>query len=313
MRGTSTDRSEGSIMRRARCDGPGTFHHVFQRGIAKRPIFETRTDVRFFLSLLAREVRAGTIRLHAFSILTTHFHLLVESVEGSLSPVMRTVLLQFARRFNRERRRDGPLFRGRFGSRPVRSHAYRMRLVRYIDRNAPEARLATVGEEYAYGSAIHYCARRRPPWLETSWVDAQLGSPEADQRSERYRREFGRALLEAEKYEIDRRLTRSLEEADESPDPLLLAPAEVLAWMRRKRRLADGSSGATAMVDADTAEEWARRWPLGAAKTKETPHRRRMAAESVRVGTLRVFSRLSYEEIGRRIRLSPMQVRVRLE
>ena len=43
------------------------------------------------------------------------------------------------RRFNRGRKRDGPLVRGRFLSRPVHSLEYREVLVRYIDRNPVQA------------------------------------------------------------------------------------------------------------------------------------------------------------------------------
>ena len=46
------------------------------RGIAKRTLFETERDIRFFLSRLAKAVRAGRIEIHCFCILTTHFHLL---------------------------------------------------------------------------------------------------------------------------------------------------------------------------------------------------------------------------------------------
>ena len=62
------------------------------RGIARRTVFETRRDARYFLALLAVEVRSGRLRVYAFSLLTTHFHLLVASPQGDISGVMRRVL-----------------------------------------------------------------------------------------------------------------------------------------------------------------------------------------------------------------------------
>lgn len=44
--------------RRPRFDAPGLLHHVMNRGIARRRVFETRRDMRYFLALLAVEVRA---------------------------------------------------------------------------------------------------------------------------------------------------------------------------------------------------------------------------------------------------------------
>ena len=70
------------MARRNRCDTPGSWHHVVNRGIAKRPLFEDRDDIRYFLSRLAHEVRRGRIEVHAYCILTTHYHLLVRSPRG---------------------------------------------------------------------------------------------------------------------------------------------------------------------------------------------------------------------------------------
>ena len=49
--------------RRPRYDAPGRLHHVMNRGIARRTVFETRADIRYFLALLAREVRAGRLEV----------------------------------------------------------------------------------------------------------------------------------------------------------------------------------------------------------------------------------------------------------
>src|SRR5436190_877467 len=131
--------------RRPRADRPGRLHHVMNRGIARRTVFETRADRRKFLALLAREVREGGIELHAFVILGTHYHLLVRSLDGRLSETMRRVQNAYVRWFNRMRRRDGPLFRGRFRSIPLESTRYAHTLIRYIDQNPVEARLVTSG------------------------------------------------------------------------------------------------------------------------------------------------------------------------
>jgi len=130
--------------RTPRHDGPGEWHHVMNRGIARRTVFENRRDVRFFLSRLARAVRAGWIEVHAYCVMTTQFQLLVHSKDPRLSRTMQRVLNDDVRWFNRGRKRDGPLFRGRFRSQPVDSLEYRRRLVRYIDDNPVLARLVPV-------------------------------------------------------------------------------------------------------------------------------------------------------------------------
>jgi REP element-mobilizing transposase RayT len=81
---------------------PDTWHHVINRGIAKRPLFETRDDIRFFLERLARQNRLNRIEVHAYCMMTTHFHLLVRSPIGEPSKAMRRVQNEHTRRFNRD-------------------------------------------------------------------------------------------------------------------------------------------------------------------------------------------------------------------
>ncbi len=161
---------------RARQDVPGSWHHVMNRGIARRTTFETRRDMRFFLSRLAWAVRRYEVEIHAYSLLTTHFHLLVRSVRGNLSNAIGWVENQYVRWFNRSRQRDGSLFRGRFTSRPVSTDAYWRVLVRYIDLNAVSAGLARNPFEYAFCSARDYGRRRGPRWLTRTAVEEVVRS-----------------------------------------------------------------------------------------------------------------------------------------
>ena len=55
------------MVRRDRRDRPGSWHHVINRAVGRRPLFEDRSDVRYFLSRLAREVRRGSLEVHAWA------------------------------------------------------------------------------------------------------------------------------------------------------------------------------------------------------------------------------------------------------
>ena len=134
------------MARRPRRDGPDTWHHAMNRTMARRTLFENDEDRRFFQSLLAREVRNGRLEIHAYSLMLTHFHLLVRSVNGQLSAAMRRIQNRYARRFNRTRKRDGSLFRGRFLSRRIDDLAYRRDVVTYIHDNAIAAGVAARAE-----------------------------------------------------------------------------------------------------------------------------------------------------------------------
>ncbi len=88
--------------------------------------------------------------------MTTHYHLLVRSPIGQLGYAMQRVQTEYSRWFNRGRRRDESLVRGRYTSKKVDSHGYRCTLVKYIDRNPVSAGLVSNARDYPYGSARSY-------------------------------------------------------------------------------------------------------------------------------------------------------------
>jgi len=230
------------MARIAREDQPGSWHHVFNRAIARRTLFERRADYRFFLANLARAVRRGEIEVHAYALMGTHYHLLLRSPEGRMSEAMQRIQLAYSRWFNRSRRRDGSLVRGRFGSRVVRSLRYRQLLVRYIDFNPCAARIVARSVEHRWGSALHYARPAGPPWLERSWVESVVAREGGRGRFEPglYERGFpsrdGAGLVQLVEARLEHRGER-----DFLDDVVGAADTSTRAWMMRKALLADGT------------------------------------------------------------------------
>jgi REP element-mobilizing transposase RayT len=257
--------------RKPRHDQPGAWHHLTNRGLARRTMFESDRDIRKFLSLIARAVRAGRLEVHAYCVLTTHFHLLVRSPLGELSAVMQWVMNQYVRWFNRGRRRDGPLMRGRFVSKRADSLTYRRHLVRYIDFNSVEARLAAAPALYPHGSALRYARGAGPRWLTRTWIESEIGErrPGRPCDAENYALVFGEPLPPALLRWIERRIEQPQDAADPLDELLAAAPDRVLAWMRRKAELADGTSIGALLCDAEVVAAVVREreirdgeWPL---------------------------------------------------
>lgn len=158
------------MARLARRDQPGMLHHVTNRSLGHIPLFETERDVRAFLALLALLVRRGALQVHAYAVLSTHFHLLVTSGEAGLATALQWLQHLYARWFNRTRERDGHAFKARYFSRPVEDDAYRLQVVAYIDRNPVVARMAEHPASYPHGSARFYVLGRGRPWLRRDLV-----------------------------------------------------------------------------------------------------------------------------------------------
>lgn len=294
--------------RRARFDTPGCLHHVMNRGIARRTIFESRTDARYFLALLARSCWRGKIELHAYTLMSTHFHLVLRSVDGRLSETMRWVLNRYVRYFNRTRRRDGPLMRGRFRSIPIHSLVYLRTLFRYVDQNAVDAGLVARPGDYAYGSACHLRSRGcKPRWLERSLVDLLLLRHGRTEQcwTANYDMVFAPKLTRHQKSWIDARLRGQARAFDEL-DTLLGGSAAIVAWAKRKARLADGTQPGIAVVDPETAEHVMRDSDrvLGEFVARPQSGRRRPAVDLMRVALLRDAVGLPFVAIAARIGVS---------
>ncbi len=243
------------MARRSRQDEVGAWHHVMNRGLARRTVFETRTDMRMFMALIAHAVRSGRLEVHAFAILPTHFHLLVHSTSGDVGEAMRRIQNGYVRWFNRARRRDGPLFRGRYCSRRVTTESYRVAVLRYIDRNPIEARLVESVQHYPFASACAHWRGHGAPWLARSWVES-LVKQRAGKNAfcfEDYSEVLHRHTPASVSSWVYQRLF-STGTADEALDSLIdAAPERVLDWMLRKAALGDGTAVGLPVCEAEHA------------------------------------------------------------
>ena len=72
-----------------------------------------------------------------------HYHLLVETPLGNLDRIMRHINGVYTQRYNRLKKTDGPLFRGRYKAILVDEDSYLLQVSRYIHRNPVEVKGAS--------------------------------------------------------------------------------------------------------------------------------------------------------------------------
>jgi len=214
--------------------------------------------------------------------------------------VMQQVMNRYVRYFNRTRRRDGPLCRARYMSIPIRSTRHLLYSFRYLDQNAPSARLPQDGEVYPFGSERWYRSERRPPWLSTAWADARMGNPPPERRAEAYVKAIGRKLTTAELEVLNRRIEHPTQPDDDWDSLIGAAPPRVLDWMRRKARLADGTKPGLPYVGADDIEEAVREESagIGAWKIHAGKGRPLDGWMLLKAGLMRDLAGLTHEEIA---------------
>jgi len=193
---------------------------------------------------LVRQVRAGRVEIHAFCLMTSHYHLLVRSPIGELSEAMRLAQSAYSRYFNRRHKRDGSLIRGRYFSRPVDTIEYRRTLVRYIDHNPVKAGLVAQAHRYGLSSAAGHMAPRGMPWLNRSWVQAEACKIAGQQEftASAYQTAFGSKHPQdlSEVWEWVEARMRSTARPEPVHDLTGTSKSQVRAWMQFKAKVADG-------------------------------------------------------------------------
>jgi REP element-mobilizing transposase RayT len=166
--------------RKARVEFPGAVYHLLDRGDRREAIFRDDADREQFLATLGQACGRTGWRVHAFVLMTNHYHLLVETPQPNLVAGMRWFQTTYTVRFNRRHRLSGHLFQGRYKSVVVdpEERGYFAILSDYIHLNPVRARMISLQErlfDYRWSSYRFFAAKAgRPAWFELQRVLGEL-------------------------------------------------------------------------------------------------------------------------------------------
>ena len=183
-----------------RIEYEGARYHVMSRGDRREAIFLDDADRNEFLRTLGEACAKTAWQVHAYCLMSNHFHLVVETPRLNLALGMKWLLGTYTQRFNRRHKHWGHLFGGRYKAQMIdgRSQDYLRRACDYVHLNpvragiiAREARL----DSFRWSSYPAYRRPKlRPPWLR---VDRLLGEHGLADDTAASRREFERRMHQA--------------------------------------------------------------------------------------------------------------------
>jgi putative transposase len=184
--------------RQLRIQYEGAIYHLLSRGDRREHIFWDETDRHNFLELLERTCGRTGWQVHAYCLMSNHFHLVVETPRPNLVEGMKWLLGTYSMRFNRRHRLTGHLFGNRYKSLLIdESDPFYLRAVcDYVHLNPVRAGLIEADEPLesykwtSYGSYLRR-VRRRPAWLR---CDRLLGEHGLADDTTRGRKEFGHRM-----------------------------------------------------------------------------------------------------------------------
>jgi putative transposase len=178
----------------------GAFYHVLSRGDRREAIFLVEADRAEFLRTLGQACQKTGWQVHAYCLMSNHFHLVMETPRPNLALGMKWLLGTYTQRFNRRHHLWGHLFGGRYKAQLIdgRSPGYLRTACDYVHMNPSRAGITKTGETLESFRWSSYPAYRhpklRPAWLRT---DRLLGEHGLDKDNTASRREFARRMAVA--------------------------------------------------------------------------------------------------------------------
>ena len=167
------------MARKVRIQYPGAIYHVMNRGDHRERIFVTDADRQLFLGTLERACEKTGWQVHAFCLMSNHFHLVVETPGANLVEGMKWLLGVYTARFNHHHKLFGHLFSGRYKALIVDGSGtgYLKTVCDYVHLNPARAGLLAPDQPlqaYRWSSYPLYllAGTSRPSWVR---VDRLLG------------------------------------------------------------------------------------------------------------------------------------------
>lgn len=156
---------------------PGYPHHVILRGNNRQAIFARSADYQRLLDLLEESARQFELQIHAYVLMSNHFHLLLTpATQDGLPKMMQALGRSYVRYFNRSQQRTGTLWEGRYKSTLIQSERYLLACMAYIDLNPVRAGLVERAQDYPWSSHAHYLGLRADRLITPHALYWELGN-----------------------------------------------------------------------------------------------------------------------------------------
>jgi len=159
------------MARPLRIEFAGALYHVTSRGDGREDIYLDDEDRKIYLEVLRDVCERFNWVVHAYCLMTNHYHLLIETPDSNLSMGMRHLNGVYTQRFNRKNNRVGHVFQGRYKAIIVQKESYLLELARYIVLNPVRAQMVRSARDWSWSSYRATAGLiKADKWLTVNWI-----------------------------------------------------------------------------------------------------------------------------------------------
>jgi putative transposase len=194
--------------RKLRLQYEGALYYVMSKGKDGSAVFRNDKDRASFVEALGQACSKTGWQIHAYCLMKTHFHLVVETPRANLASGMKWLLSAYTIPFNRRYKVNGPVFSGRYKAVPIdgKRNAFLRSACDYVHLEPVRAKLVKPQSKlsgYPWSSYREYLktSQERPDWVRVDRLLKQCGIPNDNGTGRRHfekRMEARRGADEAE-------------------------------------------------------------------------------------------------------------------
>jgi putative transposase len=153
-------------------------------------IYRGLPDYETFLAFMTHAMASNGVAVHAFALMTNHFHFIATPTDPDSIPLaMKELGERYTRYYNRKYQRIGTPWSGRYMGKPIDDGRYWLTCLRYVEENPVRAGLVSGPDSYRWSSYSAHAWGAWPEWLTPHPVYLALGRS-ADERQLAYREFF---------------------------------------------------------------------------------------------------------------------------